>query len=78
MSNVEVEVKLNSSGIRDLLKSDGIKAVLNEQAKAIASEAGHCKVTQGEFAERAKVCVRQKVSEEDMEQNTLLKAVHMK
>ena len=71
-----IRIELNIPGLIQLRKSEGIKAALKQEADAIAGAAGNCTVTEGDFPERARAYVRQKMTEQDMEDNTLLKAVH--
>lgn len=75
MSN-KVKIKLLSAGIQDVLKSQEVQAVLRGQADQIAASAGHSKVEIGTYKKRAKAEVIQSATSADMEENTLLKAVH--
>lgn len=76
MANQKCRVELNSAGVRELLKSAEIQAELERLAKGIASEAGNCEIESGAYPERARVGIRQNATSKDMDENTLLKAVH--
>lgn len=84
MSKITVKMKvklekidLDDKGVREMLEDKGIGYELNRQSWSIADEAGHAYVTKAKpFAGRQNAMVVQKQTEEDMEQNTLLKAVH--
>ena len=76
MSNQKCRIELNSAGIQDLLKSAGIVSELQSVAQGIADEAGHCEVESEPYPERGRVSIRQNSTSQDMEENTLLKAVH--
>lgn len=69
-------VELNEAGVRALLKSDEIHAELDSIAQGIADEAGNCEIESGFYPERARIEIRQNSTSKDMEENTLLKAVH--
>lgn len=69
-------IELNSAGVRELLRSAEILSELESVAKGIADEAGNCEIESGAYPERARVGVRQNATSKDMEENTLLKAVH--
>ena len=72
----KVRIELNSPGIRAMLKSEEIQSSVEEQATRIANEAG------GDFEvkiARAYASVRNKNRrgyENNMRNNTLLRAVH--
>jgi hypothetical protein len=70
------KLELNREGVKDLLKSSGIRSNLFAVAGGIASEAGNCKIKASSYPERARVGVRQSATSKDLEENTLLKAVH--
>lgn len=70
------KVKLNSDGIKALLQSSEVIDVLTNEAEGIASRAGNCEVEQKVFKRRARARVIQHMTKDDMENNTLLKAVH--
>lgn len=71
----KVKIKLLDAGIQQVLKSTEVQDILMEQANTIAASAGHSKVEIGTYRKRAKAEVIQDATSEDMEQNTLLKAV---
>ncbi|MDD6666719.1 MAG: hypothetical protein PUE58_01920 [Lachnospiraceae bacterium] len=74
---LNVKIELNGAGIRELLKSEEIVSELESVANGIAEEAGNCEVETGHnYPERARVSIRQNSTSRDMEENTLLKAVH--
>lgn len=74
MSNL----KLNIGGIRELLKSQEVMSELQSQAQQVAGQAGHSKVETAVFKNRARARVVQYMTHDDMENNTLLKAVPFK
>lgn len=76
MSNSNITVKLYGQGVRELLKSDEVLSELENHAKSIASEAGHSTVETAVFKRRSRARVVQQMDEKDLEDNTLLKAVH--
>ncbi len=79
MSKSIVELKLNSDGIKELLKSDEIAAACKEQADAIASRAGDgYEVTTRQYPERIAYAVNAETKEarqDNLKNNTLLKAL---
>jgi len=77
MSNFEF--KLNSAGVRELLKSEAMKSVLREQASRIQQRAGDgYEVEERNYPERAGAVVKAGSAEayyDNLHNNTLLKAV---
>lgn len=70
-------VKLHYSEFNRIRKSDAVVGILRSEAEKIADNAGHSTVSNAYFgAKRANVSVRQRQTKEDMENSTLLKAVH--
>jgi hypothetical protein len=76
MSNQKCRIELNSAGVRELLKGAEIESELQSIARGIADEAGHCETESEPYPERGRVSVRQNSTPQDLEENTLLKAVH--
>lgn len=78
MSN-KVDIKLNNSGIQELLKSDGLAAICRQKAEEIASRAGDgFSVEERNYPKRKGYAVRPTTSEayyRNLEENTLLKAL---
>lgn len=78
MSN-SVEIKLNSDGVRELLKSSGIATACKEQAEAIARRAGDgYSVSKRTYPERTGYVVTadtQEARSDNLENNTLAKAL---
>lgn len=72
----KVRIELNRAGVRELLKSSDIEAECLSIAQGIANAAGNCVVEEEQYPERARVSIRQNSTSKDMEENTLLKAVH--
>lgn len=73
MGKTTVEVKLNSSGVRELLKSAEMQNILKERASEIASRAGQdCEVY---VAQTRAVAGVRTTSAEGNKNNKLLKAV---
>lgn len=71
----KVTLKLDRAAIRALLRSqEVVDGALVPAAKTIAQRAAHTDVYVGK--NRANVGVRQDMTSEDMESNSLLKAVH--
>lgn len=74
-----VEIKLNSAGIQELLKSSGIAATCEAQASAVASRAGEGYVVeQRNYPERTGYVVKADTAEavnDNLKNNTLLKAL---
>ena len=75
----KVEIKLNSPGVRELLKCSEIAAACEEQARAVAGRAGDGYVVeQRSYAERtgfAVVADSSKAKRDNLKNNTLLKAL---
>ena len=69
-------IELNSAGVQALLKSDEILGELRSVASGIAENAGNCEIEEGYYPERSRISIRQNSTSKDMEENTLLKAVH--
>ena len=76
MSKSGSRIVLNSAGIQEMLKNPGVMGALEEAAGEIAQEAGNAEIETGYYPERARVFVRQSATSQDMDENTLLKAVH--
>lgn len=74
----KVRIELNRAGVRELLKSSDIEAECLSIAQGIANAAGNCEVEEEQYPERARVSIRQNSTSKDMEENTLLKAVHFR
>lgn len=73
------KIVLNSTGIREMLKSDGVIAALTAEASTAADRAGNSEVEVGFYPERGRaVYVKQNATSKDMEENTLLKGVQSK
>lgn len=79
MSKSIVDLKLNSDGIQELLKSDAIASTCKEQADAIAERAGEgYEVTSRQYPERtayAVSAVTKEARQDNLKNNTLLKAI---
>ena len=77
MSNMKF--KLNSAGVKELLKSEAMKSVLDEHASQIQQRAGEgYEVEERNYPERAGAVVRAATAEayyDNLKNNTLLKAV---
>ena len=77
MSNITV--KLNSQGVRELLKSQAIADACREQADAVAGRAGEgYSVEQRDYPERTGYVVSAETDEartDNLKNNTLLKAL---
>lgn len=71
-----VRIRLNRTEIANLMKSGEVVSCLQSEAGAIAQEAGHAEVSTFVGVNRANVSVMQNMTHDDMENNTLLKAVH--
>lgn len=75
----KMEIKLNSDGIQELLKSREIASVCEEQAKAVAGRAGDgYTVQQRNYQERTGYAVIAETEEayrDNLKNNTLLKAL---
>lgn len=70
------EVELDVQGVKSLLKSSDVMTLLSSQAESIAERAGNSHVETQVFQNRARARVVQDMTHADMENNTLLKAVH--
>lgn len=75
MSN-KFTLKLDIAGLRQLRNSEGVTEVITEHTKRIADEAGDSSPIIEHAKTRVKGVVMQTMTSEDMENNTLLKAVH--
>lgn len=79
MSNKNVQIVLNSAGVRELLKSDAIAAACKEQADAVAARAGDGYIVeQRNYPERTGYAVTAETDEarrDNYNHNTLLKAL---
>jgi hypothetical protein len=72
----DVKIKLNKAEIRDLLQSAEMASAIRPYAEAIASSAPHCSIDEASLNTRVRVGVVQKMTHDDMENHTLLRAVH--
>lgn len=72
----KLKVELDGQGIRSLLRSQDVMSELSSQAESIAGRAGNSHVETQVFQNRARARVVQDMTHADMENNTLLKAVH--
>lgn len=72
------DLKLNGDGVKELLRSQDVMSALSSQAEQIASRAGHAHVETVVFQKRGRARVVQEMTHDDMENNTLLKAVPFK
>ena len=70
------DLKLDIPGLRNMRNSDGATDLITSYTKKIAAEAGDSKPRIEHARTRVKGFVIQKQTSEDMENNTLLKAVH--
>lgn len=77
----KVEIELNSAGVRELLKSDEIKAACASCAATVVSNAGpNYKMESRSYPERSGYAImpaNAKGYADNMRNNTLLKALHM-
>lgn len=75
----KVKIKLNSQGVRELLKSPEIASACEEQARAVAARAGSgYEVEQRNYPERTGFVVSAETDEarrDNLKNNTLLKAL---
>lgn len=75
----KVEIKLNSAGVRELLKSPAIANRCLQEAQGIASRAGDgYEVEPRSYPERtgaAVVAVTQEAIQDNLDNNTLLRAI---
>ena len=75
----KITVKLNSQGVRELLKSQAIADACREQADAVAGRAGEgYSVEQRDYPERTGYVVSAETDEartDNLKNNTLLKAL---
>lgn len=75
----KVVIELNSDGIRELLKDDGIAEICRQQAEEVASKAGEgYGVESRSYAERSGYAVVAQTKEaykDNLKNNTLLKAL---
>lgn len=71
-----VKVVLNIAGLREFRNSSEVTALIQEHTERIAKEAGDSKPAIEHGKTRVKGLVKQNMTSEDMENNTLLKAVH--
>lgn len=75
----KLTVKLNSQGVRELLKSQAIADACREQAEAVAGRAGEgYSVEQRDYPERTGYVVSAETDEarrDNLKNNTLLKAL---
>jgi hypothetical protein len=72
----KTRVVLNKSAIGQLLKSQEMANAITPYAESIASSAPHCRVDKIVLRTRVRVGVVQKMTHDDMENHTLLRAVH--
>ena len=71
-----LKVALAVPGIRSFLRSQDVLSDPSSQAESIAGRAGNSHVETQVFQNRARARVVQDMTHADMENNTLLKAVH--
>lgn len=69
-------LKLDIAGLRKLRNSEGVTEVITAHTQRIANEAGDAYPIIEHAQTRVKGIVKQNMTSEDMENNTLLKAVH--
>ena len=76
----KVDIKLNSEGVRSLLKSPEMRAICNEYALRIATNAGEgYDIQERSYPSRVGTVVKPitaKARKDNSDNNTLLKAVH--
>lgn len=72
----KLDVVINKSAVGELLQSAEMANGIRPYAEAIASSAPHCTVDETVLRTRVRVGVVQKMTHDDMENHTLLKAVH--
>ncbi|MCH3961131.1 MAG: hypothetical protein LKE48_03230 [Solobacterium sp.] len=75
MSN-NFKLKLDIPGIKELRNSAGVTDLIREYTNEIAANAGDAKPIITHARTRVKGIVEQAMTSDDMENNTLLKAVH--
>ena len=75
----KVRIKLNSAGVRELLKSSEMRGICNEQASRIASRSGAgYDVQERNYPSRVSTVVKPvtvKARKDNSDNNTLLKAM---
>lgn len=74
----KTRVVLNKAAIGQLLKSQEMTNAIMPYAESIANSAPHCKVDKTVLRTRVRVGVVQKMTHDDMENHTLLRAVHFR
>ena len=70
------ELKLDIAGLRNMRNSDGATDLITGYTNKIAANAGDAKPIITHARTRVKGIVEQAMTSDDMENNTLLKAVH--
>ena len=74
----KIRVVLNKAAIGQLLKSQEMTNAIMPYAESIANSTPHCKVDKMVLRTRVRVGVVQKMTHDDMENHTLLRAVHFR
>lgn len=74
----KLKIVLNKAAIGELLRSEEMTNAIRPYAESIAGSAPHCRVDKTVLHTRVRVGVVQKMTHDDMENHTLLKAVHFR
>lgn len=72
----KVKVKIIYSAVGNLMQSAEMASAIRPYAESIANSAPHCEVDETVLNTRVRVGVVQHMTHDDMENHTLLKAVH--
>ena len=73
MSDFKIEI--NRGAIGQLLKSGEVMSTVKQQAQMIANNAPHCEVDEAVLNTRVRAGIIQHMTNDDMENHTLLRAV---